>query len=184
MYIDSHCRGYDAEVPNRTIYVSDDDLGLTGGPGARRGRSVRRDPQVRCGASSMSRRAGAKGSTRSPFGWARDPGEGPFHRRPPRRVGHLDGGPLLSLQGLQWPHRQVVLHVERTPDWTTRDAEGKPAGWRGYLGIGDLSYGFTAGESTLEVIHSLDELREKVPPELFEMVAGLAGNSAVEDLDI
>ena len=26
---------------------------------------------------------------------------------------------------------KFVLHIERTPDWTMLDAEGKPAGWRG-----------------------------------------------------
>ena len=32
---------------------------------------------------------------------------------------------------------KFVLHVERSPDFTMVDAEGKPAGWRGYLGIGE-----------------------------------------------
>ena len=64
------------------------------------------------------------------------------------------------------------------------DEEGKPAGWRGYLGIGNISYGSTPGESTLEVIETLDELRERIPPQLFDMVAGSAQRPAVEDLDI
>ena len=34
------------------------------------------------------------------------------------------------------------------------DAEGKPAGWRGHLGIGAVSYGNIPGESTLEVVDS------------------------------
>ena len=64
------------------------------------------------------------------------------------------------------------------------DAEGKPAGWRGYLGIGNISYGSTPAESTLEVVETLDELRERIPPQLFDMVAGSAQQPAVEDLDI
>ena len=36
---------------------------------------------------------------------------------------------------------KFVLHVERSADYTVVDAEGKPAGWRGYLGIGNISYG-------------------------------------------
>ena len=64
------------------------------------------------------------------------------------------------------------------------DAEGKPAGWRGYLGVGNISYGSTPGESTLEVIESLDELRERIPPQLFDMVAGSGQRPPVEDLDI
>ena len=64
------------------------------------------------------------------------------------------------------------------------DAEGKPAGWRGYLGIGDVKYGAAPRESTLEVVATLDELRDKVPPELFDMVARSARQPTVEDLDI
>jgi hypothetical protein len=30
------------------------------------------------------------------------------------------------------------------------DADGKPAGWRGYLGIGNVGYDATPAESTLE----------------------------------
>ncbi len=64
------------------------------------------------------------------------------------------------------------------------DAEGKPAGWRGYLGIGNISYGNSPGESTLDVVATLEELRERIPPQLYDMVAGSAQQPAVEDLDI
>ncbi len=79
---------------------------------------------------------------------------------------------------------KFVLHVERSADYTMVDAEGKPAGWRGYLGIGNISYGGSPGESTLEVIGTLEELRDKIPPQLYDMVAGHAQRPAVEDLDI
>ena len=79
---------------------------------------------------------------------------------------------------------KFVLHVERSADYTVVDAEGKPAGWRGYLGIGNISYGGSPGESTLEVIGTLEELRDKIPPQLYDMVAGHAQRPAVEDLDI
>ena len=39
-------------------------------------------------------------------------------------------------------------------------------------------------ESTLEVFATLDELRDKVPPELFDMVARAARQPTVEELDI
>ena len=64
------------------------------------------------------------------------------------------------------------------------DAEGKPAGWRGYLGLGNISYGSKPAESSLEVFDSLDQLKDKIPAQLYEMVAGSADRPAVENLDI
>ncbi len=79
---------------------------------------------------------------------------------------------------------KYVVHVERSPEYWMVDAEGKPAGWRGYLGIGNVKYGEAPRESTLEVVGTLDELRDRVPPELFEMVARSARQPTVEELDI
>ena len=79
---------------------------------------------------------------------------------------------------------KFVLHVEHGPDWTMVNDEGKPAGWRGHLGIGNVSYGSSPGESTIEVFETLEELRDHVPPQLFDMVAGPARRPPVEDLDI
>ncbi len=79
---------------------------------------------------------------------------------------------------------KFVLHVERSPDYTMVNDEGKPAGWRGYLGVGNVSYGNTPGESTLEVFATLEELREHIPRQLYDMVAGPAQRPAVEDLDL
>ena len=59
----------------------------------------------------------------------------------------------------------------------------RPAG-AATSGIGNVSYGTAPGESTLEVVATLDELREQIPPQLFDMVAGSAQQPAVEDLDI
>ena len=42
---------------------------------------------------------------------------------------------------------KFVVHIERSPDYTMVDAEGKPAGWRGYLGLGNVSYGSAPAES-------------------------------------
>ncbi len=79
---------------------------------------------------------------------------------------------------------KFVLHIERSPGYTMVDEQGKPAGWRGYLGLGNVSYGSTPGESTIEVVESLDELRERIPPQLYDMVAGSVQRPPVEDLDI
>jgi EXLDI family protein len=79
---------------------------------------------------------------------------------------------------------KFVLHIERSPEFSMVDAEGKPAGWRGHLGIGNVSYGSSPGESTLEVFATLEEFRDRIPPQLYDMVAGHAQRPAVEDLDI
>lgn len=79
---------------------------------------------------------------------------------------------------------KFVVHTWRAPDWSSRDADGKPGGWRSWLGIGDFSWVGSTGDSTLEVVDTVDELREKLPPELFEMVSAAARQPVVEDLDI
>lgn len=80
---------------------------------------------------------------------------------------------------------KFVVHIEHTPDYTVVDAEGKPGGWRANLGFDwNASYGTTPGESTLDVVETLDELRERIPPQLFDMVANSAKQPPVEDLDI
>ncbi len=79
---------------------------------------------------------------------------------------------------------KFVLHSDRTAEFTMVDAEGKPAGWRGYLGLGNISYGSRPAESSLEVFDSLDQLRDRIPPQLYDMVAGSADRPAVENLDI
>ena len=68
--------------------------------------------------------------------------------------------------------------------WRALDAEGRPAGWRGHLGLGNISFASKPAESTLEVVATLDELRAKVPSELFDMVAHSDQQPIVEDLDI
>ena len=79
---------------------------------------------------------------------------------------------------------KYVLHVERQPDFWMVDAEGKDAGWRGHLGIGDVRYGSVPKESTIEVVATVDDLLLMVPPELFDMVARSARQPTVEELDI
>ena len=79
---------------------------------------------------------------------------------------------------------KYVLHVERGAGYSALTADGKPAGWRGWVGVGDVTFTEQPKEATLEVLATLDELRDKVPPELFEMVERSARVPTVEDLDI
>ena len=173
-------------MPNKTIYVSEDDLPLYaraqelagGNLSAAIGRALRRfvdvedarlegfdEIKVSVGVGSARRKVRFTAILLAELATQKS-GQYTVHR-----VYRSRGG-------------KFVVHVERTPDWTTTNAEGKPAGWRGFMGVGDLNYRFKAGELTLEVVESLEALRGKIPPELYEMVAGLAQQPVVEDLDI
>lgn len=79
---------------------------------------------------------------------------------------------------------KFVLYHEHGGEYSMVDAEGKPAGWRGYLGIGNIKYGSTPAEKTLDVFETLDELKAAAPRELFDMVERSAKQPLVEDLDI
>jgi EXLDI family protein len=79
---------------------------------------------------------------------------------------------------------KFVLHVQKSPEWAGRDADGNPAGLRSWLGLGNYNWTFSSGESSLEVFESVEQLREKVPPQLYDMVAASARQATVEDLDI
>jgi EXLDI family protein len=176
---------YDVVVPNKTIYVSDGDLPLYqraqelagGNLSAAISGALRRYVDVeegrREGFDEIIVRVG--------------PGKG----RKVRFVGILLGEWVNSSFNRVETFRvyrgrtgKFVLHIERSPDYTMVDEEGKPAGWRGYLGIGNISYGNVPGESTLEVFGSLEDLRERIPQQLYDRIAGTANQPPVEDLDI
>ena len=131
-------------VPNKTIYVSDGDLPLYqraqelagGNLSAAIAAALRRYVEVEEGA--------ARASTRSSFASG------------PARAARSASSASSSASG-STPRRsrvetyrvyrsrtgKFVLHIERSAEFTMVDAEGKPAGWRGYLGIGNISYGST-----------------------------------------
>jgi EXLDI family protein len=176
---------YDVQVPNKTNYVSDGDL-----PIYQRAQELAGDNLSAAIAAALRRYVDVEEGRRRGFDEIIvrvGPGKG----RKVRFVGILLGEWVNSSFNRVETFRvyrgrtgKYVLHIERSPDWTMVDDDGKPAGWRGYLGIGSVSYGSTPGESTLDVIESLDELRERIPPQLFDMVAGSAQRPPVEDLDI
>ncbi|WP_026930676.1 EXLDI protein [Glycomyces tenuis] len=76
---------------------------------------------------------------------------------------------------------KYVIHTERTPDVKHDKSE---TGWRGALGMGEQTWAIGPEEGTLEVVDTLEELKEKVPAELYEMVAAAGEAPPVEDLDI
>jgi EXLDI family protein len=178
-------RSYDARVPNKTIYVSDGDLPLYG-----RAQELAGGNLSAAISAALRRYVDVEEGRREGFDEV------------VVRVG-LGRGRKVRFTGIllgEWVNTsysrvetfrvyrgrtgKYVVHVERSPDYSILNAEGKPAGWRGYLGIGAISYGTTPAESTLEVVDSLDELRARIPPQLYDSVASSARQPAVEDLEI
>jgi EXLDI family protein len=178
-------RSYDAAVPNKTIYVSDGDL-----PIYQRAQELAGDNLSAAIAAALRRYVDVEEGRREGY-------DEVIVRvgRPARKVRFV--GVLLG----EWVDTtasrvdtfrvyrsrtgKFVVHTERSPEFTMVDSEGKPAGWRAALGLKwDVSIGSTPGESTPEVVESLDELRTRIPPRLYDMVAGAAQRAPVEDLDI
>lgn len=169
------------QVPNKTIYVSDGDLKLYeraqelagGNLSAAIARALRRYVDLedgrRDGFDEITVRVGPKAGRKVRF-----------------------SGVLLGTWGnnntainvYRSRSGKFVVHTQRSADWTTRDADGKPAGWRSWLGIGDYTWTGSTGEFTLEVFDTVEALRAKIPPELFDLVATAAQQPPVEDLDI
>ena len=172
-------------MPNKTIYVSDGDLPL-----------YQRAQELAGGNLSAAISTALRGYVDVEEGRREGFDEiivrvGTPHSRKVRFTGVLLGEWINSSSNRTDEYRvyrgrrgKFVLHVERSPEWTMVDAEGKPAGWRGHLGIGSVSYGSSPGESFLEVFATLEELREHIPYQLYDMVAGPAQRPPVEDLQI
>ena len=85
----------------------------------------------------------------------------------------------------QGPTRKFAIHVERAGHFEMRDAQGNQlTGWRAFTGIGMAAGGGKPANATLDVVETLDELRERVPTALYDMVAASVDQPFVEDLDI
>ena len=175
---------YDVQVPNKTIYVSEGDLPLY-----QHAQELAGDNLSAAISTALRRYVDVEEGKRRGFDEITvrvGPGKG----RKVRFVGVLLGewyssqGRVETFRVFRGRTGKFVLHIERGADWTMVDGEGKPAGWRGYLGLGNVSYGSSPAESTLEVVETLEELRPKVPPQLYDMVAGSHLEPLVEDLDI
>jgi len=177
--------GYDALVPNKTIYVSDGDL-----PTYQRAQELAGGNLSAAIASALKRYVDIE-EGRSEGYEEVVVRVGLGNGRKVRFTAALAGMYADTAKGREAVYNvyrgrtgKYVLHIQREATWWMVDAEGKPAGWRGYLGVGDIKYGSAPKESTLEVFDSLEQLRDKVPPELFDMVARSSQQPGVEDLDI
>jgi EXLDI family protein len=172
-------------VPNKTIYVADTDLPLFqraqelsgGNLSATITRALRRLVELEEGKlegyEEITVRVG--------------PGSG-------RRQRFI--GVLLAEMGRTTKDRNEQFHVYRSRSGkfvvhVARDAEtmwtagpdGSTRGWRKHLST-DQQWGTSAPTATLEVVDSLEELRTKIPVELYDLVAAAAELAVIEDLDI
>ena len=80
---------------------------------------------------------------------------------------------------------KFVVHVERS-EGHTNGSEKWNTGWRAWVGdwSADQTWTRTPAESSLQVAESLDELRAMPPADLYDLVADIADQPTIEDLDI
>jgi EXLDI family protein len=82
---------------------------------------------------------------------------------------------------------KFVVHLERSAEWTPGPDPAKwSAGWRSWVGNWSATetWASAVGEATLSVTDSLAELRDLVPSELYDLIVAVAEHPTVEDLDI
>ena len=179
-------RSYDVQVPNKTIYVSDGDLPLY-----QRAQELAGDNLSAAISAALRRFVDVEEGKEEGFDEI-TVRVGPKPGRKVRFIGVLlgewtDTSPsrVDTFRVYRGRTGKFVLHVEHSPDFTLVDKDGKPAGWRANLGFDwNVSFGSTPGDATLEVVETLDELRERIPRQLYDMVASSAQQPIVEDIDV
>lgn len=173
-------------MPNKTIYVSDDDLKLFaraqelagGNLSAAIATAMRRYVELEEGRlegwDEIIVRVGQAGSRKQRFVGV-SLGEW--------RESSDDGIVMDSYHVYRSRGGKFVLHTQHS-DWNELSEQGnwlKGLGdWRTLLGIGSPNW----GNFTLDVFETLEELRDRVPPQFFTMVVQAAEHPTVEDLDI
>jgi EXLDI family protein len=175
-------------VPNKTIYVSDEDLplydraqDLSGGNlSAAVSAAIRRYVEVEEGRQDGYDEITVK--------------VGPGTGRKVRFSGVLLGEWGRSTSTRVETFRvyrsrkgRFVVYLERSPEWTPGPDPAKwSTGWRSWIGNWSATetWGSAVGEATLNVADSLAAVRDLVPAELYDLIAAAAEQPPVEDLDI
>jgi EXLDI family protein len=182
-------------MPNKTIYVADEDMPV-----------FQRAQELAGGSLSATITKALRRYVEAEEGKAEGYAEVivPVGAAPGRKQrfvgvklgewGHQVGQRVESYRVYKSRKGQFVVHIERTPDsiWK-RKGSATPDGplglpslkdWRLYLGMADQEWGATAAEYELIVVATVEELRERIPEEFYEMIRRLAEEPPVEDLDI
>ena len=82
---------------------------------------------------------------------------------------------------------KFVLHADRRNLFNVgADDEQYLSGWRSWIGnwSSDQSWSMAQGEARLDVVDTIEELRALIPEDLYALVEEAADQPAVEDLDI
>jgi EXLDI family protein len=179
-------------VPNKTIYVSDDDLALYeraqelagGNLSAAVARALRHfvdaEELTQAGYREVTVRTGSGRARRTKRFPGRILGEW-RHRTSDRQVERF--------RVYRTPKGNFALHLAKMPDWAAWSGpETWVAEWRHRDPrlAGEHPPGCWWGpvDEALEVAGALEDLREKIPPEFYETLVTEAGRPAVEELDI
>ncbi|GIJ76043.1 EXLDI protein [Micromonospora phaseoli] len=83
---------------------------------------------------------------------------------------------------------KYVVHLERSEAHVNNapNAEKYRTGWRAWVGDWSANQSWTRipADSSLRIADDLDALREMIPPELYELVLDAVHEPTIEDLDI
>jgi EXLDI family protein len=176
-------------MPNKTIYVSDDDLPL-----------YQRAQELAGGTLSAAISTALRRFVEVEEGRRQGYDEivlrvGPGLGRKQRFSGVLlaewtrSGNELTeTFRVYRSRSEKYVVHLERSEaDVNTGpNAERWNTGWRAWIGdwSAEQSWTHTPAVSTLRIASSLAELAELVPRELYDLVAETANQPVIEDLDV
>ncbi|WP_433293265.1 EXLDI protein [Actinoplanes sp. CA-030573] len=176
-------------MPNKTIYVSEEDLALfaraqelSGGNlsatiTAALKRYVEAEEGRREGYDEITVRVG--------------PGPGRkvrFIAVPLGEWGRSTATTVESYKVFRSQKGKFVVHLERSPDhvWRAGENPGEGGGWRTLLNAfsPNQTWGSNSGERTLEVYDTAEDLRAHIPAELYDLIEASLAEPAIEDLDI
>jgi EXLDI family protein len=175
-------------MPNKTIYVSDDDLALYA-----RAQELSGGNLSATISTALKRYVEAEEGRREGYDEITvKVGVGPG--RKVRFSGVLLGEWGRSTSKTVEVYRvyrtlkgKFAIHVERSPDYVWSGDNAKGSGWRGvlqaYLGP-NQTWGSTQGDASLDVVETADELRARIPAELADLIAAVLDQPTIEELDI
>jgi len=175
-------------MPNKTIYVSDDDLVLFS-----RAQELSGGNLSATITTALKRFVEAEEGRREgyeEFTVKVGPGAGRKVRFTGVLLGEWGRSSSKTVENFRVYRSQkgkFVVHAERSANWVWTAGENpSPNGWRNFLNAfsANQTWGSNQGERTLDLYDTADELRAKIPEELYDLIAATLHQPPVEDLDI